>query len=73
MSKSKSTMELLKAAQLSRRTVMKAAAATGAMGFAAPLLSQNALSSSGELNLLMWSDEFPGDVIRTSRRPAASR
>ena len=63
MSKSKSTMELLKAAQLSRRTVMKAAAATGAMGFAAPLLSQNALSSSGELNLLMWSDEFPGDVI----------
>lgn len=63
MSKSKSTMELLKAAQLSRRTVMKAAAATVAMGFAAPLLSQNALSSSGELNLLMWSDEFPGDVI----------
>ncbi|MGB8314101.1 MAG: extracellular solute-binding protein, partial [Aestuariivirga sp.] len=24
---------------------------------------KNAFSSSGELNLLMWSDEFPGDVI----------
>ncbi|MDZ4095946.1 MAG: extracellular solute-binding protein [Paracoccaceae bacterium] len=31
---------------------------------AAPaLISSKALASSGELNLLMWSDEFPGDVI----------
>ena len=63
MSKSKSTMDLLKAARLSRRSVMKAAAATGAVGFSVPLVTRNALSSSGELNLLMWSDEFPGDVI----------
>ncbi len=63
MNKSKSTMELLKAAQLSRRSVMKSAAALGAVGFAAPIVSNTALSSSGELNLLMWSDEFPGDVV----------
>jgi spermidine/putrescine transport system substrate-binding protein len=63
MSKTKSTMELLKAAQLSRRSVMKSAVALGAVGFATPIVTKNALSSSGELNLLMWSDEFPGDVI----------
>ncbi len=63
MNKSKSTLELLKAAQLSRRTVMKSAVAAGAVGFATPIVTKNALSSSGELNLLMWSDEFPGDVI----------
>jgi spermidine/putrescine transport system substrate-binding protein len=63
MNKQKSTLELLKAATLSRRAVMKSAVAVGAVGFAAPIVSQTALSSSGELNLLMWSDEFPGDVI----------
>jgi len=63
MNKSKSTLDLLKAAKLSRRNVMKSAAAMGAVGFATPLVTTNALSSSGELNLLMWSDEFPGDVI----------
>lgn len=63
MSKIQSTKELLQAAQLSRRSVMKAAAAVGAVGLSAPLVTRNALSSSGELNLLMWSDEFPGDVI----------
>ena len=63
MNKIQSTKELLNAAKLSRRTVMKAAAAVGAVGLSAPLVTRNALSSSGELNLLMWSDEFPGDVI----------
>jgi spermidine/putrescine transport system substrate-binding protein len=63
MDKKKSTMELLRAASLSRRSLMKSAAALGAVGFAAPIVTKNALSSSGELNLLMWSDEFPGDVI----------
>ena len=58
-----STLETLRAASLSRRTVMKSAVALGAVGFATPIVTQNALSSSGELNLLMWSDEFPGDVI----------
>jgi spermidine/putrescine transport system substrate-binding protein len=63
MDKKKSTLELLKAAQLSRRSLMKSAVAAGAVGFAAPIVSRDALSSSGELNLLMWSDEFPDPVI----------
>ncbi len=58
-----STLETLRAASLSRRTVMKSAVALGATGFATSIVTQNALSSSGELNLLMWGDEFPGDVI----------
>jgi spermidine/putrescine transport system substrate-binding protein len=63
MNKQKSTLELLKAAQISRRSLMKSAVAVGAVGFAAPIVSRDALSSSGELNLLMWSDEFPDPVI----------
>jgi spermidine/putrescine transport system substrate-binding protein len=59
----KSTLETLRQASLSRRSVMKSAVALGATGFATSIVTQNALSSSGELNLLMWSDEFPGDVI----------
>ncbi len=58
-----STLETLRMASLSRRTVMKSAVALGAVGFTTPIVTQNALSSSGELNLLMWSDEFPGDVV----------
>jgi spermidine/putrescine transport system substrate-binding protein len=66
MKKSKtqlSTMETLHMASLSRRAVMKSAVALGAVGFATPIVTQNALSSSGEMNIIMWSDEFPGDVI----------
>ena len=55
--------ETMRAAMLSRRSILKSAAALGAVGLAGPLYTRNALSSSGELNLLMWSDEFPGDVI----------
>jgi spermidine/putrescine transport system substrate-binding protein len=63
MNKQKSTLELLRAAALSRRALMKSAVAVGAVGLAAPIVSRDALSSSGELNLLMWSDEFPEPVI----------
>jgi spermidine/putrescine transport system substrate-binding protein len=63
MNKQKSTLELLRAATISRRVLMKSAVAAGAVGFAAPIVSKDALSSSGELNLLMWSDEFPDPVI----------
>jgi len=55
--------ETMRAALLSRRTLLKSAAAIGAVGLTAPLVTRNALSSSGELNLLMWSDEFPDPVI----------
>ena len=55
--------ETMRAAMLSRRTLLKSAVALGAAGLAGPLYTKNALSSSGELNLLMWSDEFPDPVI----------
>jgi spermidine/putrescine transport system substrate-binding protein len=53
----------MRAALLSRRALLRSAAAAGAVGLAAPLYTRNALSASGELNLLMWSDEFPDPVI----------
>jgi len=58
-----SALETLRAAQLSRRNILKASLAAGAVGLAGPLYVKNALSSSGELNLLMWSDEFPDPVL----------
>ena len=58
-----SSQETVRRAHLTRRSLMKSAVAIGAVGVAAPLVTRNALSSSGELNLIMWSDEFPGDVI----------
>ncbi len=63
MKKLKSTQELVRLASLSRRNLMKSAVALGAVGFATPIVTRNALSSSGEMNIIMWSDEFPGDVI----------
>ncbi len=48
---------------LSRRQVIKAGAAAAAAGVASPAIISRAFSSSGELNLLNWSDEFPGDVF----------
>lgn len=55
--------QTMRAALLSRRSVMRSAAAVGAVGLTSPMLVKNAFSSSGELNLLMWSDEFPDPVI----------
>ncbi len=63
MKKLTSTQELVRAATLSRRSLLKAGAAMGAVGLSSPLYINHALSSSGELNLLMWSDEFPDPVI----------
>ena len=63
MKKHKSTQELVRLANLSRRNLLKSAVALGAVGFATPIVTRNALSSSGEMNIIMWSDEFPGDVI----------
>jgi spermidine/putrescine transport system substrate-binding protein len=54
---------MLAARRFTRRTVLKAGAAAGAISFAGPALVTNALSASGELNLLMWPDEFPDPVI----------
>jgi len=43
--------------------MLKAGAAAGAVALTGPAYVKSALSSSGELNLLMWSDEFPAPVI----------
>jgi spermidine/putrescine transport system substrate-binding protein len=54
---------LLSASAFNRRTLLKGAAAAGAVAAVGPMYVRNAFSSSGELNLLMWSDEFPDPVI----------
>ncbi len=51
MKKLTSTQETLRAAMISRRSLLKASAAFGAVGLASPLYVKNAFSSSGELNL----------------------
>lgn len=58
-----SASQTMRAALLNRRTMLKSAAAIGAIGLTSPMFVKNAFSSSGELNLLMWSDEFPDPVI----------
>lgn len=50
-----SAQETMRAAMLSRRSLMKSALALGAVGFAAPIYSKNAFSSSGELNHMGWA------------------
>jgi len=63
MTKLTPAQETMRAAALSRRTLMKSAVALGAIGLAGPLYTPNAPSPSGGLNLLMWSDEFPAPVL----------
>lgn len=50
-----SALETMRAAQLSRRAVLKAGIAAGVVGFTTPLYVKSALSSSGELNFMGWS------------------
>jgi spermidine/putrescine transport system substrate-binding protein len=51
------------AKRFSRRTMLKNAAAAGAVAAVGPWLVKNAFSSSGELSLLNWSDEIPDPVV----------
>ena len=46
-----------------RRTMLKGAAAAGALAATGPWIVQDAFSSSGQLDLLHWSDELPNPVI----------
>jgi len=55
MKKLNSTQETLRVAMISRRSLLKASAALGAVGFASPLYVKNAFSSSGELNFTGWA------------------
>ena len=54
---------LLAARAFNRRTMLKTTTVVGAAAVSAPWIVQDAFSSSGEMNLLMWSDEFPDPVI----------
>jgi len=54
---------LLAARAFNRRTMLKTSVLAGAAVVSAPWIVKDAFSSSGEMNLLMWSDEFPDPVI----------
>lgn len=63
---SKGQLEALatvRAAQASRRSILKAASAIGAVGALAPLYVRKAFSSSGELNWFTWEDYAPQALI----------
>ena len=51
---------MVKTKSVTRRSVLKGA---GAAALAAPLYSKSALASSGEINILMWSDYLPPAFI----------
>lgn len=48
---------------LTRRSVLRGATAMGAAALAAPMYTKSALASSGEINILMWSDYLPPEFI----------
>jgi spermidine/putrescine transport system substrate-binding protein len=59
MKKLTSAQETIRAAALSRRSILKSAVALGAVGFAGPLYVKSGLASSGELNFMGWAG-YPG-------------
>ena len=59
MKKLTSAQETIRAAALSRRTLMKSAVALGAIGLTGPLYVKSGLASSGELNFMGWAG-YPG-------------
>ncbi len=59
----RSALATVKAAQSSRRAVLKSALALGAVGLLAPAFSRNAFSSSGEVNWFTWEDYAPQALI----------
>ena len=51
------------ARRFTRRTLLKGTAAAGAVAAMGPWIVREARSSSGELNILVWSDEVPDPLI----------
>ncbi len=60
---SSSTLTLMAARAFSRRTILRNAAAAGAVLATGPWLVKDAFSSSGELNILNWPDEVADPVL----------
>ncbi len=60
----KTDLTLEAAKTFNRRTLLKSGAAAGAVAFAGPAFIRDALASSGEINILMWSDYLPDDFIK---------
>ncbi len=56
--------ELSGVGKLSRRSIVGAGSVAAASVLFSPIYVRNAFSSSGELNLLGWSDQFPDPIIR---------
>ena len=59
----RSALATVRAAQTSRRQVLKSALAIGAVGALAPVFSRNAFSSSGEVNWFTWEDYAPTPLV----------
>ena len=54
---------------VTRRTLVKGIAATGAVASIGPwILPKTALSSSGEVNVLLWSDYCPPGFIKAFKK-----
>jgi spermidine/putrescine transport system substrate-binding protein len=53
----------VRAAQRSRRAILKSASALGAIALLAPTISRNAFSTSGEVNWFTWEDYAPQPLI----------
>ena len=60
----RSALATVRAAQTSRRQVLKSALAIGAVGALAPVFSRNAFSSSGEVNWFTWEDYAPTPLVQ---------
>lgn len=59
----RSALATVRAAQASRRAILRSATALGAVGMLAPAFSRTALSSSGELNWFTWEDYAPQPLV----------
>lgn len=62
-SRQQAALATVRAAQASRRTILKSAAALGAVGLLSPAISRNAFSSSGEVNWFTWEDYAPQALL----------
>ena len=63
--KNESSVKKIETSAVSRRKVLKGIAATGIAASVGPwVLPKKALSSSGEVNVLMWSDYLPPGFIK---------